>query len=129
MIYEINVEVQISNLLESYRNIYRKSSVKRECHDENMFLKANRASSKLNFHFHSKSKTNLVTSRKCILYLQYYKIDLTFRIKLQEINSNVCEEYKSEREARGPNRTVHEARRSNRAPISALKLVSYAQSV
>ena len=28
------------NLLESYRNVYRKSSAKRECHDKNMILKA-----------------------------------------------------------------------------------------
>ena len=32
-------------------------------------------------------------------HLQYYKIDLSFSTKLQEINSNVCEEYKTEREA------------------------------
>ena len=34
-----------------------------------------------------------------------YKIDLSFSIKLQEINLHVCEEYKTEREARGFNRT------------------------
>ena len=36
-------------------------SAKREFHDENVFLKADRALSKLNFLFHLKSKTNLVT--------------------------------------------------------------------
>ena len=30
---------------------------------------------------------------------------MSFSIKLQEINLYVCEEYKTEREARGPNRT------------------------
>ena len=54
---------------------------------------------KLNFLFHLKSKTNLVTSRKCNLH--NYKIDLSFRIKLQEINLNVCEEYKTQRLRRG----------------------------
>ena len=46
-------------LLEIYKNVYRKSSAKRECYDENVFLKADRALSKLNVLFHSKSK-NLV---------------------------------------------------------------------
>ena len=32
--------------------VYRKSSAKRERHDENVFLKADRALSKLNFLFH-----------------------------------------------------------------------------
>ena len=56
-------------LLESYRNVYRKSSAKRECHDENVFLKADRALNKLNFLFHSNSKTNLVTSRKYVIHI------------------------------------------------------------
>ena len=38
--------------------------------------------------------------RKCNLHLQYYKINSSFSIKLQEIILNVCEEYKTEREAR-----------------------------
>ena len=73
-------------LLESYRNVYKKLSAKHECHDENLFPKADKALSKLNFLFHLKSKTNLVTLRKCYSHLQYYKIDLSFSIKLQEIN-------------------------------------------
>ena len=32
------------------------------------------------------------------------------------MNLNVCEEHKTESEARGPERTEREARRSNRAP-------------
>ena len=76
-------------LLESYRNVYRKSSA---CHDENH--------KKIDFLFHLKSKTNLVTLRKCYSHLKYYKIDLNFSMKLQEINLYVCEEYKTEREAR-----------------------------
>ena len=35
----------------------------RECHDENVFLKADRASNKLNFLFHLKSKPKLVTDK------------------------------------------------------------------
>ena len=58
-------------------------------------LKVDKALSKLNFLFHLKSKTKLVTLRKCNLHLQYYKIDLSFNIKLQEINLNVCEECKT----------------------------------
>ena len=46
----------------------------------------------------------------------YSLIDLNFSITLQEINLYVCEEHKIEREARGPERTEREARRSNRAP-------------
>ena len=42
---------------------------KRECHDENVFLKADRALSKLNFLFHLNSKTNLVTLRKCAIQI------------------------------------------------------------
>ena len=61
-----------------------------------MFLKADRALSKLNFLFHLKSKTNLVTLKKCNSHLQYYKVDLSFIIKIQEINLNVCKEYKTE---------------------------------
>ena len=76
--------------------------MKRECHYENMFLKADRTLSKLNFLFYLESK-NLITFRKCNPHLQYYKIDLSFSTKLQEINLNVCEEYKTESETRGPN--------------------------
>ena len=61
------------------------------------FLKANRAFSRLNFLFHLKSK-DLVTLWKCNSHLPYYKIDLSFNIKLQEINLYACEEYKIERE-------------------------------
>ena len=50
-------------------------SAKRECHGKNVFLKADRAISKFNLIFHLKSKTNLVTLRKCNSHLQYYKID------------------------------------------------------
>ena len=44
--------------------------IERECH-ENVFLMADRALSKFNFLFHLKSKTNLVTLRKCNSHLQY----------------------------------------------------------
>ena len=64
-------------------------------------------SSKLNFLLHFKSKTKSVTSKKCNSHLQYYNIDLNFSIKLQEINLNVCEEYKTEREARRSNCTPY----------------------
>ena len=36
-------------LLKSYWNVYRKSCAKHQCHDENVFLKADRALSELNF--------------------------------------------------------------------------------
>ena len=78
--------------------MYRKSSAKREYHDENVFLKADRALSKLYFFFHLKSKTNLVTLRKYNSHTQYYKIDQSFSIKLPEINSYLCEKYKTERQ-------------------------------
>ena len=68
-----------------------------------MFLTADRALNKLNSLFHLKLKKNLVTLRKFNSHLQYYKIDLSFSIKLQEINLNVCEEYKTEREALNDN--------------------------
>ena len=79
-------------------------STKRECHYENVSHKADRDSRKLNFLYHLKSKTNLVTPRKCNSYLQYNEIDLSYSIKLQEINLNVCEDYKTEREAPLSNR-------------------------
>ena len=43
------------------------------------------------FHFLTK-----ISVKTCLLnsHLQYYKIDLSFSIKLQEINLYVCEEYK-----------------------------------
>ena len=40
-------------------------------------------------------RLSLVTLRKCNSHLQYYKIDLSFNIKLQEIKLNLCEEYKT----------------------------------
>ena len=58
--------------------------------------KADRALSKLNFLFPLQSKINVVTIRKCNSHLQYYEIDLSFSIKLLEINLYVCEEYKTE---------------------------------
>ena len=70
-----------------------------------MFLKADRALSKFNLLFHLKSKTNLVTLRKCNSHLKYYKINLSFSIKLQEINLYLCDEYKTERDARRLNRS------------------------
>ena len=42
----------------------------------------------------------LVSLRKCNSKLQYYKIDYSFSIKLQEIKLRVCEEYKTERDVR-----------------------------
>ena len=72
-----------------------------------MTSNAEATSSKLNFLFHLKSKTNLVFLWKCNSHLQYYKIDLSFSIKLQEINLYVCEEYKTEREARQSNRALY----------------------
>ena len=97
-------------LLESYRNVYRKSSTKREFHDENVFLKADGALSKFNLLIHLKSKTNLVTLRKCNSHLQYYKIDLSFIIKLPEINLHVSEGHKTEREIQ----TERSAKRKDR---------------
>ena len=41
----------------------------RECHDENVFG----ALRKMNILFHLKSKSNLVTLRKCNSHLQYYR--------------------------------------------------------
>ena len=55
-----------------------------------MLLKADRALSKLNFLFHLKSKANLVTLQKSNSHLQYYKIDLSFSIKLREIICSRC---------------------------------------
>ena len=39
--------------------------IERECHDENVFLKADRALSELNLLFHLNLKTNLVTEKMC----------------------------------------------------------------
>ena len=47
-----SLNIESCNLLKSYKNAYRKSSAKRECHDENVFLKADRALSKSNFLFY-----------------------------------------------------------------------------
>ena len=44
-------------------------SAKRERHDENVFLKADRTLSKLNFLFHLNSKRNLVTLTKCVIHI------------------------------------------------------------
>ena len=57
-----------------------------------------------------KSKTNLVTLRKFNSNLQYYKIDLSFSIKLQEINLYVCGKYKTEREIQRERSTTIESR-------------------
>ena len=43
--------------------------IARECHDENVFLKADRALSELNFLFHLNLKTNLVTLGKCVIHI------------------------------------------------------------
>ena len=42
---------QICKLLESYINVYRKSSAKRKCHDENVILKVDRALNEIEFPF------------------------------------------------------------------------------
>ena len=56
---------------------------------------ADRAWSRLNFFFHLKSWTNLIKLRKFNSRPQYNQIDLSFSINLQELNLNVCEEYKT----------------------------------
>ena len=66
----------------------KKSSATCECHDENVFLKADKALSKLTFLSNLKLRTNSVTLEKCNSHLQYDKMDLRFSIKLQEINLN-----------------------------------------
>ena len=78
-----------------------------------MFLKADKALGTFIFLLNPKLKRNLIILWKCNSHLQYYKINLSFSIKLQEINLYLCEKYKSQREARDPNRTECEARRSN----------------
>ena len=68
--------------------------------------------------------------RKCNLHLQYYKIDLSYSIKLQEINLNICQEYKTELDlARNPNKTECEARRSKRTESHALGALKFASEV
>ena len=62
----------------------------------NVFRKADRTLNKWKFLFHLKLKTNSLTLRKYNSHLQYYKIDLNSSIKLQEINYDVCKEYKTE---------------------------------
>ena len=47
---------------------------------------------------------------------------MSFSIKLQEINLNVCEEYKTKREARGANRMERDDHESR--ALVALKFVS-----
>ena len=70
--------------------------IERECNDENVFLKVDRALSKMNFLSHLKSKTNLVTLIECNLHLQYCKIDFSFGIEFQQLKLNVCVEFKTE---------------------------------
>ena len=43
--------------------------IERECHDENVFPKADRVLSELNFLFHLNPKRNLVTLRKCVIHI------------------------------------------------------------
>ena len=51
------------------KRLYGKLSAKRERYDENVFLKADRALSKLNLLFHLNSKRNRVTLRKCVIHI------------------------------------------------------------
>ena len=97
-----------------------------------VFLKADRALSKLNYLFHLKSKTNLVTLRKCNSHLQYYKVDLSFSIKLHEINlyvgGNIRPSAKCEFEyfrARRLNNLEREARDENMPATRADLLCSF----
>ena len=53
----------------------------------------------MNSFFICNKKKKLVSLWKCSSHLQYYKIDLNVSIKSQEIHLNVCEEFKTEREA------------------------------
>ena len=43
--------------------------IERQCHDDNVFLKADRTFSELNFLFHLNSKTNLVILRKRVIHI------------------------------------------------------------
>ena len=102
----------------------RKLGAKLECHDENVFLKADRALSKLNFLFHLKSKTNSVTLKACNSHLEYYKIDLNISIKLQEIKLNVCEKFKTKCEAWRSNISECETRQFYRASWARSNLLA-----
>ena len=87
------------------------------------FLFFCRELSKLNFLFHLKSITNLVTLRKCNSHIQYYKIYFSSSIKLQKINLNVCKEY-IRPSARSKEKKARSATIKSR-DLDALKFSSY----
>ena len=86
-------------LLKNYRNVYVKSSAKREYRDENVFLKGDRALSKLITLLISNKKefNNFFKSRSSDIVL----------LKLGNLHQNVkryvCEARNTEREARDEN--------------------------
>ena len=91
----------------NYRNVNVKSSAKREYRDENVFLKGNRALSKL--------ITLLISNKK--EFNHFFKSRR--KVELGNINQNAkrYETRNSEREARSSHMSEREARRpSGRAP-------------
>ena len=86
--WDICKKINSCNLLKSYKNAYRKSSAKRECHDENVFLKADGALSKLNFLFHLNWKRNLVNLRKWLITSSLISLNW-FELQYQNIRNKL----------------------------------------
>ena len=68
-----NFDSEVSKKVLEKKNFDQKNKIKiwLKCHDKNVFLKADRAISKLNFLFHLESMKNLVFLKKCDSHLQY----------------------------------------------------------
>ena len=95
----------------NYRNVNVKSSAKREYRDENVFLKGDRALSKLII--------LLISNKKEFNYFFKSRICDIVLLKLGNLNQNAkrCEARNTEREARSSNISERKARRPlGRAP-------------
>ena len=79
--------IQLYNLLESYRNVYRKLSVEYKYHDENVFFKAN---FQLNTSFHMNMTLQIKMSQGPQAAVFQTSVKLQYKPKRSQDDGEYC---------------------------------------
>ena len=109
--------------LKNYRNVNVKSIAKREYRDENVFLKGNRALSKL--------ITLLISNKKEFNHFFKSRSSDIVLLKLGNLNQNAkrYEERNTEREARSSHMSEREAHSCERSELGAMSMCERSEQI